>query len=355
MGKKDAVWGHVANVGTSARYKCNYCKIELHGNPTYLKEHITGKLCKAPADVKKLLLAKLEEGRRPVSKSAASSSRRDKRSRSDLYGDAGAGPSRESWKESRSASGGGQSVAADVKTAPPLAFFSSMNSSRKERATELCARWLYREGLPFRFVESNSFKMLLRSVNPVYSPPSRPHAFNELFASEFKKQKQAFRQRIQMAREEGVLVLGGDGFSERLLKGIIGVVLFTPDPVYIETRVWPEQRKTAYNIHKFFGPHIEKMGARNAVAFVSDTEPTMQKPCGIGCTRNIRGCSSSRARHLVSTSCLRTLSSTLPSPQPSRSETRCRSFGATSRCPSPSWSAFKSKSTAPRGRCSGPL
>jgi len=144
MGKKDAVWGHVANVGTSGRYQCNYCKKKTHGNPTYLKEHITGKLCKAPADVKKLLLAKLEERRRPVSKSAASSSRRDKRSRSDLYGDAGAGPSRESWKASGSASGGGKSDAADGKTAPPVSLFSSMSSSRQERETELCARWLYR-------------------------------------------------------------------------------------------------------------------------------------------------------------------------------------------------------------------
>jgi len=40
--------------------------------------------------------------------------------------------------------------------------------------------------------------------------------------------------------------------------------------------VWPEQRKTADNIYKFFSQHIEKMGARNVVAFVSDTEPTMQ-------------------------------------------------------------------------------
>jgi len=200
MGKKDAVMGHAANVGTSGRFQCNYCKKELYGNPTYLKEHITGNLCKAPADVKKLLLSKLEEGRRPVSKSAASSSRRDKRSRSDLYADAGAGPSRESWKASGSASGGGQSDAADGKTAPPVSLFSSMSSSRQERATELCARWLYREGLPFRFVESESFKRFLRSVNPTYSPPSRPYVSNELLVSEFKKHKEAVGQRIKMAR-----------------------------------------------------------------------------------------------------------------------------------------------------------
>jgi len=98
---------------------------------------------------------------------------------------------------------------------------------------------------------------------------------NELLISEFKKHKAAVKQRIASAMADGQIIIGGDGISDRKRKGIVSV-LFTPDPVYVETRVWPEKRHTADNICKFFRRYMDKMGARNVVASVSDTVSTMR-------------------------------------------------------------------------------
>ena len=171
MARKDAVWAHVTQMGSTQRCKCNYCGKMLSSNRTYLKKHITGKACKAPTDVKKLLQSKLDEGRRADAKSGASNLRRDKRSHEDLYGADDGGPPRESIKASKTSIGGvdgggcgssgaggaSGSVADEDRTSFPYSsFFSSMSSAQQERATELCARWPFREGLPLRMVESDN-------------------------------------------------------------------------------------------------------------------------------------------------------------------------------------------------------
>eukprot|EP00170_Pyropia_yezoensis_P002244 contig_9368_g2248 len=78
----------------------------------------------------------------------------------------------------------------------------------------------------------------------------------------------------------GDIIIGGDGWTDRQRNSICNVMLFTPEPLYVETDMWPEQRHTADNAAAFFMKRIEALGKRSVCAFVSDTEPKMRAVWG---------------------------------------------------------------------------
>lgn len=81
---------------------------------------------------------------------------------------------------------------------------------------------------------------------------------------------------VRRSVAHGDLVIGGDGWTDRLNNCIYNLLFFTPEPVYAETKVWGESRHSAVNTADFFTEHIEKLGPRNVCAYVSDTENKMK-------------------------------------------------------------------------------
>lgn len=81
---------------------------------------------------------------------------------------------------------------------------------------------------------------------------------------------------MQRSKGDGDILIGGDGWSNKLRNSIYNVVLFTPEPLYVETKVWGEARHSAAITASFFGERIEALGTRNVCAFVSDTESKMK-------------------------------------------------------------------------------
>lgn len=75
---------------------------------------------------------------------------------------------------------------------------------------------------------------------------------------------------------DGDIVIGGDGWTDRLNNSIYSVLFFTPEPVYAETKILGESKHTAVSTANFFIERIEKLGPRNVCAFVSDTEYKMK-------------------------------------------------------------------------------
>ena len=71
-------------------------------------------------------------------------------------------------------------------------------------------------------------------------------------------------------------MVGGDGWSDRLMNSVYNVLLFVPQPLFVETKMWGESRHTAENTAAFFSARIETLGPRNDCAFLSDTENKIQ-------------------------------------------------------------------------------
>lgn len=103
---------------------------------------------------------------------------------------------------------------------------------------------------------------------------------------------------------DGDIVLGGNGWTDRLNKRIYQVMFFTPQPIYAETKVWGESRHSAENTASFFIERIENLGPHNVCAFDSDTESKIKAvwdllrdrypwlliiPCGCHCMDLLHG------------------------------------------------------------------
>lgn len=275
------MWQHVTRVGNTARYVSNHCAAELGKNPTNLKEHTLTEACNVPVELRKVIHAKLVEGRNRTAAPAPVHERRDKRSSDQLYGAAeaetrttgGALASGTACNAQRTASTGGGST---MRSGGLRGFVSTMSAGENERASVLCARWIYREGLPFRTVESRAFKSMMKSVNPAFVPPLRLRVANILLRGENKTRKVVVDCEVELSCDAGDVIVGGDGFLDRKQTGTVSVLIFTPEPLYLHTGIWPEVRHTAENTFKFFAEHIDKLGEHNVFAFVSDTEPNMQ-------------------------------------------------------------------------------
>lgn len=188
------MWQHVTRVGNTARYVCNHCAAELGKNPTHLKENMLTEACNAPVELRKIIHAKLVEGQNKAAATESLHERREKRSSDQLYGASqaetgtagGALASGAASNAQRTASTGGGSSA---RSGGLRGFVSTMSAGENERASVLCARWIYREGLPFRTVESRAFKSMMKSVNPAFVPPSRLRVANTLLRSEQRSRR----------------------------------------------------------------------------------------------------------------------------------------------------------------------
>lgn len=69
----------------------------------------------------------------------------------------------------------------------------------------------------------------------------------------------------------GDIVIGSDGWTGRQRTSISNVMRFTPEPLYVETGVWAEERHTAHNKAQFVIKRIVSLGKRNVSGFVSGT------------------------------------------------------------------------------------
>ncbi|GAB0496782.1 hypothetical protein MMPV_008098 [Pyropia vietnamensis] len=155
----DPVWEYATLCSDRKRVVCSWVKQEETSNVTYLKRHMISSACSAPDDVKLKLLTYLLKGQHRES----TSTERLTLEESDEEADgSNAGGAQRPSPETR---GGAQS---SVST-----WVSVMSERDRALADELCARWIYRDAMSFRTMESSDMRRFLRVLNPAYKLPSR--------------------------------------------------------------------------------------------------------------------------------------------------------------------------------------
>jgi len=266
---KDPVWGYVTPGTRPKSFKCKFCQLELYGNPTVIKRHIVGPKCTPPTEVRRFLLQRLVANKRKAG---------DDTLQAELAGMAAGGatagsPDKRARMGTASGSASGPSTSA---TGPLLSMVKVLTSKQVEALDSLCAQWIYRNALPLLTTESPAFRSFARALNPAYKPPSRWSLAGPLLNKEFKNLSVHVDAFIQRCVRDGTIVVGGDGWSDRLLNSIYNMLLFVPQPLFVETKVWGESRHTAENTAAFFAARIDSLGPRNVCAFVSDTENKMK-------------------------------------------------------------------------------
>lgn len=139
-----------------------------------------------------------------------------------------------------------------------------------------CARWIYGRALPLTTTESEEFKPFCRSLSPAYTPPSRFFLAGVHLKREFKAIAGMVNEFFRRNVSDSDVVVGDDGWSDRLRNSIYNVILFVPEPLYVETKVRGEEKHIAANTASFYATRIEALGPRNVCAFLSDTENKMK-------------------------------------------------------------------------------
>ncbi|KAK1865335.1 hypothetical protein I4F81_007868 [Pyropia yezoensis] len=260
MRHRDVMWQHVTRVGNTARYVCSHCAAELGKNPTHLKENMLTEACNAPVELRKIIHAKLVEGQNKAAAKESLHERREKRSSDQLYGASeaekgtagGALASGAASNAQRTASTGGGSSA---RSGGLRGFVSTMSAGENEQS-------------------------IIQVDDEVRQPcfcASVALACRKHLASErAQKQMVVVDCEVERCCDAGDVIVGGDCFLDRKQTGIVSVLIFTPNPLYLHTGIWREVRNTAENTLKFFAEHIDKLGKHNVFAFVSDTGPKMQ-------------------------------------------------------------------------------
>jgi len=266
---KDPVWDYLTPGTRPKFFKCTFCQQELYGNPTVIKRHMVGPKCDPPAEVRRILLRKLSSYKRKAGADTCDMG---------LAGMvAGAATTESTDKRARKGTSLGSAAGPSTSTTGPLASFVQVLSSKQvEILDALCAKWIYRNALPLLTTESPSFRAFTRALNPAYKPPSRWSVAGPLLNKEFKNLSLLVESFIQRCVRDGTIVVGGDGWSDRLMNSVYNMLLFVPQPLYVETKVWGESRHTAENTAAFFSARIDALGPRNVFAFVSDTENQMK-------------------------------------------------------------------------------
>lgn len=290
---RDPVWEHTVGASKAQYVKCVFCGREMFRNPTWVKKHIVGKTCKPPRSVKILLLKRIVE--KMCSGDAAEYAAELASLEAD--GDGAAVRLRAAAASASTSTGTGETGTLDN-------FVRTMSSKNSTAIDVKCARWIFRRAMPLNTTAMPEFIDFIRALNPAYAPPSRYSLSGPLLEKEFKQQTQVVNMFVRRSIADGDIVLGGDGWTDRLNNSIYNVMLFTPEPVYAETKVWGESKHTAENTARFFIERIESLGARNVCAFVSDTESKMKAvwdmlkerypwlliiPCGAHCLDLLHG------------------------------------------------------------------
>lgn len=258
---RDLIWSYVTPGSRPKSFKCSFCDKEMYGNPTVMKKHMLSENCKPPPDVR-LNIKRAVDSKRP----------RESFSSQEASAGTACGAATASKRPSLGSGAAMSSTAGNT-----MANFVRTLSSKESRALDVkCARWVYRRALPLSVTSSPEFISFCRALNPAYTPPSRFSLADHLLKGEFKALSRVVNQFVSRATRDGDLVVGGDGWSDRLRNSIYNYIVFTPEALYMETKVWGESRHSAENTAEFFATRIEALGARNVVAFVSDTENKMK-------------------------------------------------------------------------------
>jgi len=163
---------------------------------------------------------------------------------------------------------------------PLSPYVRSLSSRECADLDARCARWLFLSELPLPTTDAPPFQAFCKGLNAAYKPPSRFPLAGPLLDREFAAQSVLVDAFVARRVAPGDIIIGGDGWTDRQRNSICNVMLFTPDPLYVETGMWPEQRHTADNTAAFFMKRIEALGKRSVCAFVSDTEPKMRDVWG---------------------------------------------------------------------------
>lgn len=211
--------------------ECKICQEVLYNNPTLFKKHIGSTTCTPPPDVCRDMLQRQLAGRR----SGDSAQLRSKL-------EAMEGECEQNTKQSRTERGSGSFCTAA----------GSINNSARcllwKESQEIdikCARWIYRRALPLTTIESEEFKAFCRSLNAAHSRPSRFSLAGVHPEREFKAIACMVDEFVRRSVSVGDFISVGDGWSDRLRDSIYNVMLFVPEPVYVETKAWGEAKRTA--------------------------------------------------------------------------------------------------------------
>ena len=97
-----------------------------------------------------------------------------------------------------------------------------------------------------------------------------------LLGKEFKEISLLVESFIKRCVRDGTVVIVGDRWSDRLMNSVYNMLLFVPQPLYVDTKLWGESRHTAENTAAFFAARINSLGSRIVCAFVSDTDNKMK-------------------------------------------------------------------------------
>lgn len=264
---RDPVWLHVVPGSKHKHVKCNFCGKEMFSNPTWLKRHIVGDKCTPPRNVKITLLQRLLGS--------------GKKGADDKYAAELASMQTDdnpSAKRTRPSSGAASTASACSAGGPRTldGFVRVMSSKESEAIDGKVAMLIYRRAMPLSTTTSPEFLYVVRALNPAYCPPSRYSLSGPLLSKEYLELSRIVDMFVRRSVADGDLVIGGDGWTDRLNNCIYNLLFFTPEPVYEETKVWGESRHSAVKTADFFTEHIEKLGPRNVCAFISDTENKMK-------------------------------------------------------------------------------
>jgi len=263
---KDLVWDYM-EVGIKPNYfKCKFFSSQLFGNPTVLKKHIASKNCTPPADVRYKILMRLTENKRKYPSDDC-----PYRRAFDAM-DVARHVLRDAPAAKRQAApASGTSTGSSI-----VPFIKRLTTDEVKAIDTKCARWIYRWALPLSTTESPDFVNFAKALNAAYTPPSRYSMAGTLLTKMFNNQQRMVDCFVRGCVDDGDVVIGGDLWGDRLNISICNVMIFTPDPVYVETKVWEEARHSAENTSEFFSHRIKSFVARNLVAIVTDTENKMQ-------------------------------------------------------------------------------
>jgi len=266
---KDPVWEFFTPGTRPKSFKCKFCQLELYGNPTVLKRHMVGSKCNPPAEVRRVLLQKLVSNKRKAGDG------RLEADLADLEADSvtAASHSKSARKGLPVSSTGARSTST---TGPLSSFVKVLTQKQVEALDSMCAKWICRNALPLSTTESSSFRAFARALKPAYKPLSRWSLAGPLLDKDFKELSLLVESFIKRCVRDGTVVIGGDGWSDRLMNSVYNMLLFVPQPLYVETKVCGESRHTAENTAAFFAERINSLGPRNVCAFVSDTENKMK-------------------------------------------------------------------------------
>ena len=268
---KDPVWSYVSPGSRDKRVVFNFCTKELYANPADLELHIVSGTCNPPEDVRHAMMLRLRDNQRKTKMGSVSL-------RAELDGQVAAVARAADGASAPERTKRGEAAAVDVGTGRGKMTPLVRRLGHKESA-ELdarCAMWVYRSALSIRTTEDLHFRSFCKALNPAYTPPSRFSISGELLDNAHEDMKKVVDARVDRALASGDAIVGGDLWTDRSMTSICNFVIFPPDPLYVETGVWGEERHSAVNNAAFFKQRIDALGSSNVSAFVFDTEPKMR-------------------------------------------------------------------------------